>query len=162
MSVTLGTVEMLRSGTTCFLDMGAQNDPGITARAVERVGIRGATGRHAADRTPEEIPPGWTPAMVAHHFFPDADTALDVLENCVRRWNCYADGRVRCWVNIEGKEPCSLDLHVGARGVAERLGVGTTYHSPRVARSRRSRSAVMGCGRSAASTRPAVWEATSC
>ncbi|MBA3349295.1 MAG: amidohydrolase family protein, partial [Actinobacteria bacterium] len=26
-SVLTGTAEMLRSGTTCFLDMGAQNDP---------------------------------------------------------------------------------------------------------------------------------------
>lgn len=128
LSVTLGTAEMLRSGTTCFLDMGAQNDPGVTARAMEQVGIRGATGRHAADRTPEEIPPGWTEEMVAHHFFPDADTALSVLEECVTRWDGYANGRVRCWVNIEGKEPCSLELHVGARELAERLGVGTTYH----------------------------------
>ncbi|NNM00679.1 MAG: amidohydrolase family protein, partial [Gammaproteobacteria bacterium] len=33
-----------------------------------------------------------------------------------------------CWVNIEGKEPCTLALHVGARQLAETLGVGTTYH----------------------------------
>ena len=31
-------------------------------------------------------------------------------------------------MNIEGKEPCSLELHVGARELAARLGVGTTYH----------------------------------
>ena len=31
-------------------------------------------------------------------------------------------------MNIEGKEPCTLDLHVGARELAEKLGVGTTYH----------------------------------
>jgi cytosine/adenosine deaminase-related metal-dependent hydrolase len=37
-------------------------------------------------------------------------------------------GRARCWVNIEGKEPCSLELHVGSRALAEELGVGTTYH----------------------------------
>jgi cytosine/adenosine deaminase-related metal-dependent hydrolase len=46
----------------------------------------------------------------------------------VRDWNGFADGRIRCWVNIEGKEPCSLELHVGARALAESLGVGTTYH----------------------------------
>lgn len=127
-SIRLGTVEMLRSGTTCFLDMGAQNDPGITARAIEDVGIRGIVARHAADRQPDEIPPGWSQDMVDHHFFPDADTALATLEDGVRSWHGRADGRVRCWVNIEGKEPCSLELHVGARELAERLGVGTTYH----------------------------------
>lgn len=127
-SVLLGTAEMLRCGTTCFLDMGAQNDPGITARAAEATGIRGVVGRHAADRKPERIPRGWSQEMIDHHFFPDHEVALEVLEQCVRDWDGYADGRIRCWVNIEGKEPCSLELHVGARALAERLGVGTTYH----------------------------------
>ncbi|MGH3150122.1 MAG: amidohydrolase family protein, partial [Streptosporangiaceae bacterium] len=39
-SVLLGTAEMLRSGTTCFLDMGAQNDAGLPARAAASVGMR--------------------------------------------------------------------------------------------------------------------------
>lgn len=127
-SVLVGTCEMLRAGTTCFLDMGAQNDPGITVRAVEKTGIRGIVGRHAADNKPSELPKGWDEEMVEHHFFPDAETALIELEKCVKKWNNAADGRVRCWVNIEGKEPCSLELHVGARKLAEKLGVGTTYH----------------------------------
>ncbi|MFI0409406.1 amidohydrolase family protein [Actinomadura sp. 3N508] len=127
-SVRLGATEMLRSGTTCFLDMGAQNDAGLTARAAAEIGIRGIVGRHAADRKPAEIPPGWSQEMVDHHFFPDHKVALEALEDSVRRWNGHAGGRIRCWVNIEGKEPCSLELHVGARDLAERLGVGTTYH----------------------------------
>jgi 5-methylthioadenosine/S-adenosylhomocysteine deaminase len=127
-SVLLGTTEMLRCGTTCFLDMGAQNDPGVTVRAAAEVGIRGITGRHAADNPPPELPRGWTEEMVEHHFFPSAEAALEVLEQCVRDWDGYAEGRIRCWVNIEGKEPCTPELHVGARALAERLGVGTTYH----------------------------------
>ncbi len=127
-SVRLGISEMLRSGTTCFLDMGAQNDPGITARAVGEIGSRGIVGRHAADNRPTRIPAGWSEEMLDHHFFADTATALEVLEQCVRDWHGYADGRVRCWVNIEGKEPCTLELHVGARALSERLGVGTTYH----------------------------------
>src|SRR6266699_1321126 len=132
-SVLLGAAEMLRSGTTCFLDMGAQNDAGLTARAAGEVGIRGIVGRHAADRKPAEIPPGWSAEMVDHHFYLDARTALRALEESVRRWNGYAGGRIRCWVNIEGKEPCSLELHLGARALAERLGVGTTSHTRRAA-----------------------------
>jgi cytosine/adenosine deaminase-related metal-dependent hydrolase len=127
-SALLGAAEMLRAGTTCFLDMGSQHDPGITARAAARAGIRGIVGRHAADRRPEVIPPHWPRGMLEHHFFPDAETALATLERCVRDWDGFDDGRIRCWVNIEGKEPCSAELHVGARALAERLGVGTTYH----------------------------------
>jgi 5-methylthioadenosine/S-adenosylhomocysteine deaminase len=127
-SVLLGTAEMLRSGTTCFLDMGAQNDAGLTARAAASTGIRGIVGRHAADRMPSEIPAGWSAQMLEHHFFPDHTTALEVLAAQVRQWNGYAGGRIGCWVNIEGKEPCSLELHIGARELAASLGVGTTYH----------------------------------
>ena len=124
----LGTAEMLRGGTTCFLDMGAQNDPAPVASAVEQTGIRGITGRHAADVKPAEIPRGWSAEMVDHHFFPDAETALEALAETVGAWNGSAGGRLGVWVNIEGKEPCSLDLHVGARELAAKLGVGTTYH----------------------------------
>lgn len=124
----LGTAEMLRGGTTCFLDMGAQNDPAPVAAAVEQTGIRGITGRHAADVKPKEIPPGWSPEMVEHHFFPNAEVALGALADTVRTWNGAAQGRLGVWVNIEGKEPCSLELHVGARELASRMGVGTTYH----------------------------------
>jgi cytosine/adenosine deaminase-related metal-dependent hydrolase len=124
----LACAEMLRSGTTCFLDMGAQNDPGGVVDAIEQAAIRGVTGRHAADVVPANLPRGWSQDMVRHHFFDDARSALAVLRETVERWHGAANGRIRCWVNIEGKEPCSLELHVGARALAEELGVGTTYH----------------------------------
>ena len=127
-AVTLGAVEMLRSGTTCFLDMGALTDPRATVPELARTGIRGVTGRHAADVRPAAAPEGWPEGMLDRHFFPDARTALEELEACVRELDGTADGRIGCWVNIQGKEPCSAELHVGARELAERLGVGTTYH----------------------------------
>lgn len=124
----LGITEMLRAGTTCFLDMGSQYDPGITVKAMEQTGIRGITGRHAADNPPDILPRGWSNKMIQHHFFTSVDEALKELEACVEKYDGALDGRVRCWVNIEGKEPCTIELHVGARALAERLGVGTTYH----------------------------------
>ncbi len=127
-SVLLSLAEMLRNGTTCFLDMGAQNDAGLTATAVASIGMRGVVGRHAADRRPASLPAGWSEEMADHHFFSSADEALAVLRGEVERWNGHSDGLIRCWVNIEGKEPCSLELHTGARELAEELGVGTTYH----------------------------------
>lgn len=127
-AVLIACWEMLRSGTTCFLDMGALNDPGITVRALGEVGIRGVTGRHAADVRPETTPVGWTPEMVEHHFFPSTDAALEALRETVVRWDGHANGRIRCWVNLQGKELCSARLFVEARALAENLGVGSTYH----------------------------------
>lgn len=124
----LGMAEMLRSGTTCFLDMGSQHDPAFVVDLIDQTGIRGITGRHAADNRPKDPFPGFSDEMMEHHFFASASEALAVLEDCVIRCNGKANGRARCWVNIEGKEPCTLELHVGARALAERLGVGTTYH----------------------------------
>jgi 5-methylthioadenosine/S-adenosylhomocysteine deaminase len=127
-AVRVGMLEMLRAGTTCFLDMGAINDAAITVEAAVELGIRGITGRHAADTPPSRLPERWWPKMVEKHFFPDSKTALDLLEETVKNYNGAGGGRVGCWVNIQGKEPCSAELHVGARALAERLGVGTTYH----------------------------------
>jgi 5-methylthioadenosine/S-adenosylhomocysteine deaminase len=127
-AVRLAASEMLRSGTTCFLDMGAINDPRVTVPALAEIGIRAITGRHAADVVPDTVPERWTQAMIDHHFFPSARAALDELEACVRDLDGYGDGLIRCWVNIQGKEPCSAELHVGAVQLSERLGVGTTYH----------------------------------
>jgi cytosine/adenosine deaminase-related metal-dependent hydrolase len=124
----LGCAEMLRCGTTCLLDMGAQNDPVGVVRALQTVGMRGITGRHAADHRPAEPPPGWSEEMMRHHFFGSTEAALAALEQTVESWNNTDGGRIRCWVNIEGKEPCTLALHVGARALAEKLGVGSTYH----------------------------------
>ena len=127
-ALLLAVSEMLRSGTTCFLDMGAINDPRLTVPVLHETGIRGITGRHAADTRPQVIPDGWSTAMVDRHFFPSTRAALEELEACVRELNGYRGGRIGCWVNIQGKEPCSAELHQGAIEIARRLGVGTTYH----------------------------------
>lgn len=127
-SALLAFSEMARGGTTCFLDMGAQNDVGVIAKAAHQAGLRGITGRFAADRRPQQLPPGWSEEMADHHFFPSADAALTALEEAVRDWDGYGGGRIRCWVNIEGKEPCSPELHTGAVELARRLGVGCSYH----------------------------------
>lgn len=128
LGATIGMAEMLRCGTTAFLDMGAQNDVSGVVAAIDKVGMRGITGRHACDVRPAQIPEGWTEEMMEHHFFPNAKVALRELEATVKEHHGAAGGRVRAWVNIEGKEPCSLELHVGSRALAEKLGVGTTYH----------------------------------
>lgn len=127
-SIRMACLEMIKTGTTCFLDMGSQTDAEISVTTAAETGIRGVTGRHAADVEPDEIPPYWSEEMVDHHFFDDADEALAALRDSVEEWNNYADDRIRCWANIEGKEPCSAELHRGASELAEELGVGTTYH----------------------------------
>ena len=86
---------------------------------------RPARGRQSAGRAAARLDARRWRATISS---PSTAAALAELEACVRKYDGALDGRVRCWVNIEGKEPCTLELHVGAQKLAERLGVGTTYH----------------------------------
>ena len=97
----LGCAEMLRCGTTCLLDMGAQNDPAGIVRAMEMTGIRGITGRHAADNRPAVPPPGWSEAMMQHHFFPGPEAAL------------RARGNPRALAQLRGRPDSLLGQHRG-------------------------------------------------
>ncbi len=124
----LACAEMIKSGTTTFLDVGVYNDIAGSAQAVKESGIRAVLGRHAADRVPKRLPPNWTPEIVAKHYFSSADDALAALEEAHHRWHGKADGRINVWVNIEGKTPCSPELHAGATKLAAKLGVGASYH----------------------------------
>jgi 5-methylthioadenosine/S-adenosylhomocysteine deaminase len=124
----LACAEMIKTGTTCFLDVGVYNDISGSARAVTESGIRAVLGRHAADRAPKKVPPNWTPEIIAKHYFKSAADALEALEDSHHRWHGKADGRIKIWINIEGKTPCSPELHAGATKLAAKLGVGASYH----------------------------------
>lgn len=124
----LACAEMIKTGTTCFLDVGVYNDISGSARAVSESGIRAVLGRHAADRIPKKVPANWTPEIIAKHYYKSADDALAALEESHHRWHGRADGRIKVWINIEGKTPCSPELHAGATKLAAKLGVGASYH----------------------------------
>ncbi|MBI2874523.1 MAG: amidohydrolase [Firmicutes bacterium] len=127
-SALAACADMIRTGTTCFLDLGALSDLNGIVAAVEESGLRAVVGRYTADTPPENPPSYYTPEFIAHHFFPSSEAALEALEKTVQRWNGAAGGRIRAWVNIEGKEPCSPALHAGSVELARRLGVGCSYH----------------------------------
>ncbi|MBI3078673.1 MAG: amidohydrolase family protein, partial [Deltaproteobacteria bacterium] len=126
-SSLLACVEMIKTGTTCFIDQGVYN-PGVrSGEAIEQVGIRGIVGRHAADKPPEKIPAHWDPAWVNKQYS-TTEEALRELERVIRLWNGRANGRIRAWANLEGKVHHTTDeLYVGAKKLADQYGVGTAY-----------------------------------
>ena len=162
LSVLLGTAEMLRSRHHLLPGHGGAERPGSPRAPPSDIGIRGITGRHAADRKPEPSPARLVGGDGRPPLLPERRRCAGGARARGRTWNGYADGRIRCWVNIEGKEPCSLELHLGARQLAERLGVGTTYHIASSSRRPRSASAATGAGRSAGSPTTRAWARTSC
>lgn len=124
----LACVDMIKTGTTCFLDQGVYN-PGVrSGEAMERSGIRGIVGRHAADKPPKHIPAHWKPHWITKQYS-TTDEALSELERVIRLWHGKANGRIRAWANLEGKIQHTTDaLYLGAKALADRYGVGTEYH----------------------------------
>ncbi|MFQ5913138.1 MAG: amidohydrolase family protein [Nitrospinota bacterium] len=122
------SLDMIKTGTTCFIDQGVYNPEMTSVRATAEIGIRGVAGRHAADKPPEKSRPNWKPGWLEKQYASTEET-LKELERVVREYNNTADGRIRAWSNIEGKVHHTTDaLYVGAKDIADRYGVGTMYH----------------------------------
>jgi len=109
--------EALKTGTTTFFEAGTTKFPESVARAVEEIGIRGVVGKFVMD-----VPKG--PKNMS---FPTPE-CLRILEDVVRRFHMQAGGRLRAWVSILGCETQSDELLVGAKALADRLGVGVNMH----------------------------------
>jgi cytosine/adenosine deaminase-related metal-dependent hydrolase len=112
-STMLLCLEMLKTGTTCFLDCGTVPGlEGAAARAVEEIGIKAVLGRTLVD-----------------------DPALDVRENLARAedfvlsWNGAAEGRIQAWLSPARISRVSDELSIGAKELADKHGVGICTHA---------------------------------
>jgi cytosine/adenosine deaminase-related metal-dependent hydrolase len=116
-------MDMLRTGTTTFLDCGTYQgleEPAV--RGVESAGIRAVLARAMAD---VEDP--------LASFLSRSDHAtrenLEASEEFIARWNGAADGRVSAWACPIQVTSCSDELCLGAMELAERYDVGWATHS---------------------------------
>jgi 5-methylthioadenosine/S-adenosylhomocysteine deaminase len=103
-----GCIEMIRSGTTTFLDLYYSED--VIARAVERTGIRGILG--------------W--AVLDQQFTTQSGVPL---ENC-KRFHQQFKGRPRIYpaVGLQGVYVCSTETFLGAREYALQNDLLLTFH----------------------------------
>ncbi len=116
-------MDMLRSGTTTFLDCGTYQgleEPAV--RGVETAGIRAVLARAMADVED---------ALAQYLTRSDHVTKenLEASEEFISHWNGAADGRVNAWACPIQVTSCSDELCVGAMELAERYDVGFATHS---------------------------------
>lgn len=116
-------MEMLRSGTTCFLDCGTYQgleEPAV--RGVEEAGIRAVLARAMADVED---------ALAQYLTRSDHVTRenLEASEEFVATYDGAAGGRVRAWACPIQVTSCSDELCTGAMELAERYDVGFATHS---------------------------------
>lgn len=104
----LAIVEMIKSGTTTFIDMYFFMDK--VAQAVEETGIRAVLSR----------------GMVG--FNPNAQTALEESKSFTETWHGTANGRITTMLGPHAPNTCPPDYLKKVLAVAEQLNVGIHIH----------------------------------
>ena len=117
LSGQLAAVEMLKSGTTTFLEAGTCRFLEEIFEGLEEVGIRGRLGRWAWDLPPE-------PEV----YKQDTDEAIDFLHTQLETYKSVANGRLAAWSILVGHNTCSDTLWKAARELATEFGTGMSFH----------------------------------
>ena len=126
-SALLTSLEMLRSGTTSFIESGVEYMK-EALEAVKKVGIRAALSRLAMDRPPLNPPHTWPTDLVDKLYYDSAEKALADQETAIRLCKEEGTDRTIGWVALIGKRTCTKELYVGALELSQRLGVGYHFH----------------------------------
>jgi cytosine/adenosine deaminase-related metal-dependent hydrolase len=116
-SAQLAAVEMLRSGTTCFLEAGTIRFLDDVVDGLREVGIRGRVGRWVWDLPPE-------PSVYKQH----TDEAIGFLQRQLEVHRDYDDGRMGAWSIIVGHTTCSDPLWTAAKQLADEHRTGMSFH----------------------------------
>jgi cytosine/adenosine deaminase-related metal-dependent hydrolase len=113
----LAICELLRYGTTCFLDPGSTKFLDACLDAYARTGCRIVVGAQVVDQ-PNPIN---LPVMAT-------GDALARVEDTIRRFDGRLDGRVRAWAMPFSGDYATPELLRGCKRLADHHGTGLTLH----------------------------------
>ena len=123
LSTLLLGIEMLKTGTTCYVDCGTvQRLEGSAVRAVEEIGIKAILGRTMADVT----------ETLSSHLYNRNQTTRENLrgsERFVKEFHGAADGRVQAWFCPIQVSSISDELCRGSIRLAEKYDSGFVTHA---------------------------------
>ncbi len=117
LSAQLAAVEMLKTGTTTFLEAGTIRFVDEVMAGLEEVGIRGRIGKWIWDLPPE-------PDV----YQQTTDEAIANLRKTIEDHRDVAGGRLGAWSIVVGHTPASDPLWRAAREAADEFGVGLSFH----------------------------------
>lgn len=117
LSAQLAAIEMLKSGTTTFLEAGTIRFLDEVFAGLTEVGIRGRLGRWVWDLPPE-------PDV----YKQNTDEAIGYLQHQLASHGSEADGRLGAWSILVGHTTCSDPLWRAARELATEYGTGMSFH----------------------------------
>lgn len=125
-SAELCMVEMLKSGTTAFLECMLAGRYGLDgiAEALIRSGMRGILSKIVMDTATYASKDNWMyPGMRE-----DRDTSLRQALDAFDRWNGAGDGRVQVWFGPRTPGGVSPELYREIARLADERGMGITVH----------------------------------
>lgn len=117
LSAQLAAAEMLKSGTTSFLEAGTVRFVDAVVDGLVEIGIRGRIGRWIWDLPPE-------PAVYAQ----TTEEAIANLRKVLEDHREVAGGRIQAWSMVVGHTTCSDELWRAARKAADEWETGLNYH----------------------------------
>jgi 5-methylthioadenosine/S-adenosylhomocysteine deaminase len=117
LSAQLASVEMLKSGTTTFLEAGTIRFLDEVIDGLVEVGIRGRVGKWIWDLPPE-------PDV----YKQSTDQSIAFLQRQLEQYKSVADGRLGAWSILVGHTTASDPLWKAARELATEHGTGMSFH----------------------------------
>lgn len=116
-SSLLAFIEMIKTGTTCFCEACTAYDPGVVARAMEEIGIRGVIGKWT-----------WDIPLEPKEVRATTPQAVEGLERVIKEYDGRAGGRIRAWALLIGIGTATDELLKRAKELADKHGVGLVMH----------------------------------
>ena len=117
LSGQMAALEMLRSGTTTFLEAGTIRFLDEVIDGLLEIGVRGRVGRWVWDLPPE-------PSV----YRQSTDAAIGHLEHQLEAHRGHDDGRIAAWSILVGHTTCSDPLWKAAKVLADQHGTGLSFH----------------------------------
>ena len=113
----LAITELLKYGTTCFLDPGSTIHIDACMEAYGESGVRANLGRQIAVK-PNPVSLPVTPV----------DEAITQMEDTIRTYNHHFDDRIRAWSIPYSVDLATPELLKAGKEMADRYGTGLSYH----------------------------------
>jgi len=118
LSAQFAALEMLRTGTTCFIEAGTILDLAPVYDGLAEIGIRARIGQWLQDRAfaPDEDQAAMTAAAIA------------TMERTLDRYPSAGDPLIAAWPNLVGHSVITDDLWQAASAIARERGLGVSAH----------------------------------
>jgi cytosine/adenosine deaminase-related metal-dependent hydrolase len=117
LNATWTFLEMIRTGTTCFIEAGTTKHTPEVVDAIGRSGIRACIGKWS-----------WDIPRQPANLFQSTQDAIDTNEDLIKQFHGAHNDRVRIWTSPSGHTMTSDALLQGLKSLADRYQTGMTMH----------------------------------